>query len=487
MSTRVRYAPSPTGLQHIGGIRTALFDYFFARSQNGKFILRIEDTDRERFDPRSLQDIYDTFHWLEIDWDEGPDKGGNYGSYVQSERKELYTGYGEQLIASGYAYKCYTTPEELEILRAEQSKAGKAIGYDRRHRNLSKEGQQKFEEEGRTCVIRFKVPLSGETSYEDAILGKITKANADLSPDPIMIKADGYPTYNFANVIDDHLMNITHIFRGQEYVPSTPLYVLIYKALGWKPPIFCHLPYVLGPDGQKLSKRHGATSIIEFREQGYLPEALINYVMLLGWSYDDSREIFSKADLENLFSLDKINKSPAVFDYQKLQWFNGVYIREKNDEELYSLILPYCQKASLISDLPTDEEKKTLKAAVPLIKERLRLLSQAPELVSFLFKDVKEYTAESLIPKKGDAASAKDALSSMEEILEDFFQNTDEENEQIVRQRSKDLGIKLGQFLMPLRVALTGSNVSPPLFESIQILGYEEALKRVRAAKAKLA
>lgn len=486
MDIRVRYAPSPTGLQHIGGIRTALFDYFYAKSKNGKFILRVEDTDRERFDSRSLQDIYDTFEWLGIEWDEGPDKGGDFGPYIQTERKNLYTEYIAKLLESGSAYKCFTTAEELDILRQEQSEGGKPVGYDRRHRNLTEEEIKEYEKAGRKPVIRFKVPLEGTTAFNDAILGKISKANADLSPDPVLLKADGFPTYNFANVIDDHLMEISHVFRGQEYVPSTPLYVLIYQALGWEPPVFCHLPFVVGKDGQKLSKRHGATSIIQFRDQGYLPEALINFVMLLGWSYDDSREIFSVKDLEELFSLEKVNKAPAVFDYQKLEWFNGVYIREKDDDELYRLILPYFQKAGLAAEPPAPEEEAMLRQAVPLVKERLKVLSDAPNVAGFLFRRKEDYGPEDLIPKKGDRETAKTALDALEKIMGDFFERSDEENEQIVRDRAKELGIKLGQLLMPLRVAMTGTNVSPPLFESLRILGRDEVLTRLRTAQSKL-
>ncbi|MFP4383046.1 MAG: glutamate--tRNA ligase [Spirochaetia bacterium] len=486
MDIRVRYAPSPTGLQHIGGIRTALFDYFYARSKNGKFILRVEDTDRERFDPRSLQDIYDTFAWLGIEWDEGPDKGGDFGPYIQTERKKIYAQYISKLIESGSAYKCFTTAEELDILRKEQTEAGKSVGYDRRHRNLTEEEIKEYENAGRKPVIRFKVPLDGTTAFNDAILGVISKANADLSPDPVLLKTDGFPTYNFANVIDDHLMEISHVFRGQEYVPSTPLYVLIYKALGWEPPVFCHLPFVVGKDGQKLSKRHGATSIIQFRDQGYLPEALINFVMLLGWSYDDSRELFSIKDLEELFSLEKVNKAPAVFDYQKLEWFNGMYIREKNDDELYRLVLPYFQKAGLVADPPASAEEDTLRQAVPLIKERLKVLSDAPNVAGFLFRRQENYSPGDLIPKKGDEETAKTALRALEDLMGDFFDRTDEENEQIVRERAKELGIKLGQLLMPLRVAMTGSNVSPPLFESLRILGKDEVLTRLRTALSKL-
>ncbi|NBB90226.1 MAG: glutamate--tRNA ligase, partial [Spirochaetes bacterium] len=302
MSVRVRYAPSPTGLQHIGGVRTALFNYFFARSAGGRFILRVEDTDQERYDERALRDIYETFEWLGIHWDEGPDVGGDFEPYVQSQREGLYRKHAGELIEKGFAYKAYETPEELEAMREASG------GYDRRSRDLTEEQRAAYEAEGRKPVVRFKVPLEGDTTFEDVVLGKVKRKNKDIPADPVLLKSDGLPTYHLANVVDDHYMQITHILRAQEWVPSGSLHVLLYKAFGWEPPTYCHLPMVMGKDGQKLSKRHGATSAVEFRKQGYLPEAIINYVTLLGWAYDDSREFFTTADLEQLFSLEKINK-----------------------------------------------------------------------------------------------------------------------------------------------------------------------------------
>ena len=301
---RVRYAPSPTGLQHIGGVRTALFNYFFAKSQGGEFILRIEDTDRERYSDESLQDLYDTFKWLDIEWDEGPDKGGEYGPYVQSERFELYRKYAGQLISQGKAYKCYCTSERLEALRTEQQKDKKSHqGYDRHCRDLTAEQQAEYEAQGIKPVIRFKIPLDGKTVFHDVLLGDVKRKNSDISPDPVLIKSDGFPTYHLANIIDDHFMKITHIMRAQEWLPSGPLHILLYQAFEWDPPVYCHLPMVMGKDGQKLSKRHGSTSLRDFIASGYLPEAIINYISLIGWSYDDSREFFDKEDLKNCLCL----------------------------------------------------------------------------------------------------------------------------------------------------------------------------------------
>ncbi|HUX12494.1 MAG TPA: glutamate--tRNA ligase [Spirochaetia bacterium] len=483
MNVRVRYAPSPTGLQHIGGVRTALFNYFFARSQGGKFILRIEDTDQERFNPDSLKDIYDTFGWLGVHWDEGPDIGGPFAPYVQSERTEVYREYAEKLVVSGHAYRCYCTPERLHSLRREQQGKNLPQGYDRRCRNLTEAEQTEFRSQGIEPVIRFKVPLSGSTVLEDIILGRIERKNEDVSTDPVLLKSDGFPTYHLANVIDDHFMEITHILRAQEWIPSGPLHVLLYQAFGWTPPAYCHLPLVTGTDGAKLSKRHGATSIIEFRNAGYLPDALINYISLLGWAYDDSRELFSVKDLERLFSLEKLNKSPAVFDYKKLEWFNGIYIRDRLDADLVGDLTPFMQRSGLVSDPPVEKELELLRAALPLIRERLHFLGDAPEMVAFLYREIESYNAEEAVPKKMDAKSTVAVLDALLPVLEGFADWSDEEVEERLRGLAEQLGQKLGNVMMPLRVAVTGSRVSPPLIGSIRLLGIEKTVKRVKKLK----
>ncbi|HUV08638.1 MAG TPA: glutamate--tRNA ligase [Spirochaetia bacterium] len=482
MSVRVRYAPSPTGLQHIGGVRTALFNYLYARSLGGTFILRIEDTDRERYQEDALQDIYDTFRWLGINWDEGPDVGGSFGPYFQSERKEIYQKFTGQLLETGKAYRCYCAAERLARLRENQAQKKSAQGYDRHCLNLTVQERARLESLGERSVIRLKVPLEGKTAFNDLLLGDIERANEDVNPDPVLLKSDGFPTYHLANVIDDHLMQVTHILRAQEWIPTVPVHVILYRAFEWEPPVFCHLPMVMGQDGQKLSKRHGSTSIVDFRKLGYLPEALINHIALLGWSYDESREIFALRDLEKLFSLEKLNKAPAVFDYRKLEWFNGIYIREKTDASLKALIEPYLKKAGLISDPPTPEQERIVSGAVPIIKERLKLLSDASELVGFLLKEVETYQASELIPKKLDRKKTMEALEQVLDLLEGFERLGDEENERRFRETADALGVKLGDLMMPLRVAVTGSRVSPPLFESIRLLGVERAKQRVMRA-----
>ena len=346
MEVRVRYAPSPTGLQHIGGIRTALFNYFFARANGGKFILRVEDTDRERYSDESLEDLYSTLEWLGIKWDEGPVVGGPCGPYIQSERFDLYKKYAEELVEKGKAYYCFCTPERLEEVRKQQVESKSEYqGYDRHCAHLSDSEIKEYLRQGIKPVIRLRVPTEGKTTFHDILMGDITRRNRDVSPDPILLKSDGFPTYHLANVVDDHLMGITHIMRAQEWIPSGPLHVLLYEAFGWEIPQYRHLPMVMGKDGQKLSKRHGSTAVRDFRAKGYLPEAIINYVTLVGWSLDGSTEFFSKEELEKCFTMEGIHKAPAVFDYKKLDWFNGQYIRQADDSRLASLITPYLQEA----------------------------------------------------------------------------------------------------------------------------------------------
>jgi len=459
-------------MQHIGGARTALFNYLFARANKGAFILRVEDTDRERFSEEALEDIYNTLHWMGIEWDEGP--------YIQSQRFELYRKYAHELVEQGNAYYCYCTPERLQRLREEQSKEKKSVqGYDRHCRSLSDEVRTRYENDGRKPVIRFKVPLEGSTVLEDRLLGEIKRENRDINPDPVLLKSDGFPTYHLANVVDDHLMNITHILRAQEWLSSGPLHLLIYETFGWKPPVYCHLPMVMGKDGQKLSKRHGATAVREFIRQGYLPEAVVNYIALVGWSYDDKRQFFTLDELESLFTLDKLNKAPGVFDYKKLEWYNGQYIRGKSDDELRELVLPYLLEEHIVQDPPSREEEEIIAGAIPLIKERMKYLNEAPILVKFLFTDSLEYDVDEVIPKKLDASKTVEVLAECKKLLDGFEARSDEENEVLFRQKAEELEIKLGALLMPLRVAVTGSTVSPPLFGSIRLLGAERALERV--------
>jgi glutamyl-tRNA synthetase len=328
-------------------------------------------------------------------------------------------------------------------------------------------------------VIRLRIPLDGTTVLNDILLGEIQFRNADVNPDPVLLKSDGFPTYHLANVVDDHLMGITHVLRAQEWLPSAPLHLIMYRAFGWAPPHICHLPMVLGDDGHKLSKRHGATALNEFRQKGYLREALINYVAMLGASYEEGRDLFSLEELGTLFRLEKINKAPAIFDYQKLEWFNGQYIRQKSDGELMELVLPYLSDAHLVEPTPDNRHRTLIKGAMPLVRERLHFLADAPAIMAYLFRDPPLAAKEEFIPKKLDALKAAAILAIDARVLAACDLDDIHGSEEKFREESAASGMKFGDLLMPLRVAVTGSRVSPPLFESIQLLGLPTILARV--------
>ncbi|MDR2924109.1 MAG: glutamate--tRNA ligase [Treponema sp.] len=495
MSVRDRYAPSPTGLQHIGGVRTALFNYLFARSKKGTFVLRLEDTDQSRSDESYVQNLYDTFAWLGLKWDEGPDIGGPFAPYRQSIRSELYKKYAAELLSKGRAYYCFCTPDRIEKVRKEReqahssgSGASNLSGYDRHCRDIPPEEAAARAAAGEAHTIRLKIPLGETTRFNDYLLGDIEWKNNDVNPDPVLLKSDGFPTYHLANVVDDHLMEITHVMRAQEWLASTPLHIIMYKSFGWEPPEYCHLPMVMGQDGKKLSKRHGATSIDEFRKQGYLPEALINYVALLGASYEEGAhaDIFSLRELENLFSIDKLNKAPAIFDYKKLEWFNGQYIRMKSDEELAALCLPSAVEAGLFGKaggVPSAEQKKIFTAAMPLIRERLVFTHEAAGKLAYLFAPPPLPAEEEFIPKKGDLAEAARLLRLARDMVGQLANaDSDAAAEAYIKEQAEKAAVKLGDLMMPLRAAVTGSRVSPPLFGSLKILGAQESLARVDKA-----
>jgi glutamyl-tRNA synthetase len=484
MIIRDRYAPSPTGLQHIGGVRTALFNYLFAKSMGGKFILRLEDTDRTRSDESYVQNLYDTFSWLKLKWDEGPDVGGPAAPYIQSERSEVYKKYAVELILKGRAYRCFCSAERLDQIRQEREASHSAeTGYDRYCRDIGPDEAERRAAAGDPYTIRLKIPLGESTKFHDHLLGDIEWKNDDVNPDPVLLKSDGFPTYHLANVVDDHLMEITHVLRAQEWLSSTPLHVIMYKAFGWEPPEFCHLPMVIGQDGKKLSKRHGATSVDEFRRQGYLPEALINYIALVGASYEEGKDIYTLEELAERFSLDKLNKASGVFDYKKLEWYNGQYIRMKSDGELVELTLPLAVEAGLFGAPKTEasaEQKKLYTAAMPLVKERAVFLKDIPEKLGYLFSEPPLPAVEEFFPKKMGPAETAELLKKGQSLVTAMAQaSNDEEAEALIKAYAEKEGVKLGDLMMPLRVAITGARVSPPLFGSLRLLGAERALARV--------
>ncbi|MFW6180656.1 MAG: glutamate--tRNA ligase [Spirochaetota bacterium] len=479
---RTRFAPSPTGLLHIGGLRTALYAYLHARHTGGSFILRIEDTDRARLVPGALEDILDSLRWIGIDWDEGPDIGGPYAPYVQSERVELYRRHAERLVESGSAYPCFCTPERLRELREEQREKGLDPGYDRRCRGLTGQERAARRERGDTFVIRFAYPREGETAFPDLIRGEITTGNERMD-DFVLLKSDGYPTYHLANVVDDHLMGITDVIRGEEWISSTPRHLNLYRSFGWTPPRFAHVPVILAPGGGKLSKRHGAVTVREFREKGYLPEALLNFIVLLGWSLDDRTEQFTMDQLVEYFDIRQVNKSAAVFSYEKLDHFNGLYIRRKTSGELCDLLMPFVVKAGLLGEQEADAHRDYLLRIVPLIRERITLLGEVGDHVWFFFDrhfEIRDTAA--LIPKKGTAADATRILEGAREAIRQADLFTEERIEASLRALVERLGMKVGQVFMTIRVAVTGSRVSPGLFETINVLGRERVLRRLAAA-----
>ena len=482
---RVRYAPSPTGRPHVGNLRTALFNWLFARRYGGKFILRIEDTDRKRYVSRALTAILDSLRWLELDWDEGPEVEGPYGPYYQSQRLEIYQGAAQELVNGDYAYHCYCSRERLEELRQGQGQrpTKSPPGYDRHCRDLTPGECQNYVAQDIVPVVRFKTPLSGETSVSDLIRGGVTWQNG-LLDDFILLKSDGYPTYHLANVVDDHLMEISHVLRAEEWLPSTPRHLQLYRALGYEPPLFAHLPMILGPDRAKLSKRHGASSILEYRDAGFLPEAMVNFMVLLGWSLDDKTDVMSRDTLTGNFSMERIGRAGAIFDVEKLQWMNGVYIRQLSQEELLEKMLPFLEP-----HLPSENggtDKEYLKRIVPLVHERLKTLGETPDMTSYFFQDEIVYDPDLLIQKGTDAEMTLRALKGALDALgplEDFDTHSLEEK---LRSTAADLGLSGRQFFGTLRVATTGRAAAPPLFETMEVLGRRRCLERIEAAARKL-
>jgi glutamyl-tRNA synthetase len=483
MPVRVRLAPSPTGEPHVGTMRTAIFDWLLARHEGGQCIVRVEDTDRARYDPTAVQSLLDSLTWLGISPDEGPVQGGAYGPYVQSERLPLYQQAAEALIASGDAYRCYCSPERLEAMRLEQQQAKLPPRYDRRCRWLTVAERHAHSAAGDAFVVRFAVPEEGETRVYDVIRGEIVFANASQD-DFIIIKSDGFPTYHLAVVVDDNAMAITHVLRGDEWLPSFPKHALLYEKLGYEQPLFAHLPLILGPDHKKLSKRHGDTAFAAFRQEGYLPEALFNFLGLLGWSLDDKTDIISREEFVQHFTLDRINKSPAIFDIEKLRWMNGHYLRSLPIETVTAYVAD-----RLDADLPPEVARpvdgRLIAQIVPLIRERMKLLSEAAGLTSFFFADgAYDYSVDALLGKRfrGEPALAVRVLSAVAERLETVTIWTADELEAVIAPICDAIALKKGDLYGLVRVAVTGRTVTPPLFESMAILEKDRCLRHLSDA-----
>ncbi len=483
---RTRYAPSPTGYVHIGSMRTILFEWLWARHTGGQFILRIEDTDRNRYVAGAEDQLKESIRMMGLMWDEGPDVGGPFAPYKQSERLDIYHRYADELLAKGHLYKCWCTPERLKQVNEEKQARKEPPGYDRHCRFLSAEERAAKEALGKPYVLRLAVPLEGETVLHDLNRGAITFQNA-LQNDMVMIKGDGFPTYHFAVVVDDHEMQITHAMRGDEWIATSPLHVLLYQFFGWEQPIWVHMPQVLGTDGKKLSKRHGDTAVNEYLEKGYLPEAIINFLALIGWGFDETTEIMTREELIERFDLKKLSPSGGVFNVEKLNKFNGIYIRRLSPADLTDRLLPYVQRSGLVGDPISAEQRAYLEQLVPLIQERLVVLSEAPELLSFFFQAPETYDHGLLVPKKLDAQTAHQALVTATDALRDVDEWSVAAIETRLRALAEELGLKVGDLFMVLRVAATGSKVSPPLFETLHALGRDETLARLGRATASLA
>ncbi|MBN1429627.1 MAG: glutamate--tRNA ligase [Anaerolineae bacterium] len=477
---RVRFAPSPTGYLHIGNARAALFNWLFARKYKGVFILRVEDTDQKRYVADAEQDCQDSLRWLGLNWDEGPDVGGSYGPYRQSERSELYRQWAGWLLDNGYAYRCNCTPERLAELRAQQEKSGAKRGYDRHCRDLD------LGDDIGPHVVRFKMPLDGETMVDDMIRGPIVYQNADLE-DLVLLKSDGLPTYHLANVVDDHLMSISHILRGDDWIATAPLHVQLYKAFGWEMPPIAHLPMILSPSGKgKLSKRDQAfeesgvkilVQVREYRQAGYLPEAVINFLTNVGWAFGDDREIFTPEEAMARFEIEDINPAGSKLPFEKLIWLNNQYIQMTAPDALAEKIKPYLEAAGLVVDMDK------LRAITPYIQERLKLLSEAPEWLAFLFKhEITINDPKQLLQKKMDAESTLKALKASYDTLKGLDDFSHEKQEETMRALAVQMGLSAGQLFGTVRVATSGQPVSPPLFQSMAVLGKDVSLKRIQDA-----
>ncbi|WP_457678978.1 glutamate--tRNA ligase [Thermovibrio sp.] len=480
---RVRFAPSPTGFMHVGNARTALFNFLFARHNDGKFILRIEDTDLERHSEEAVKVIYKALKWMGLNWDEGPDVGGPFGPYRQSERLDIYKRFVEKLKEKGLVYECFCTPQELEEMRKEQLKRGEPPRYTGRCRHLTEEEKEKFRKEGRKPVLRFKVPQDRVIKFKDLVKGEIEISSKQLGGDFVIVRSNGMPVYNFVVVIDDALMEITHVIRGEDHISNTPKQILLYEALGFKVPQFAHLPMILGPDRSKLSKRHGSTSVKEFREKGYLPEAFTNFLALLGWYPKDGKEILSLSELIERFDIREVNSAPAVFDTTKLNWMNQVYIRNYPIDKLTELLIPYLEKAGFDT---SKFGREWLERVVEATREYLTVLSDAPRYMEVFLKDdfkldekAKEFVLE--LPERFKVVEL--FYLKVKELEGEL---TPEEFNSLVKEVGKELKVKGKNLFMPIRIALTGKMSGVELPVLVELLGKERVVRRLENSLSQL-
>ncbi|PSL41301.1 glutamyl-tRNA synthetase /glutamate--tRNA(Gln) ligase [Salsuginibacillus halophilus] len=480
---RVRFAPSPTGHLHIGGARSALFNYLFARAQGGKFIVRIEDTDQARNIQEATDKLLDSLKWLGLEWDESTDIGGPHGPYRSMERVDIYTSYINQLIEAGWAYYCYMTAEELEAEREAQLARGEMPKYSGRDRNLTKEDREAYEAKGLKPVVRFKVPTGETVVIDDVVRGHVS-FDTDGIGDFVICRSDGVPTYNFAVVIDDHLMEISHVVRGEEHLSNAPRQALIYKAFGWEPPRFAHASLILNPDGQKMSKRDETIMqfVEQYRDYGYLPEALVNFLALLGWSPGGEEELFTMDELIEQFSLERVSKAPAIFDTNKLAWMNNQYVKDADLDRLTELALPHLQQAGLVSDSLNEDDYAWVKELVSLYQEQMHYAGEIVELSGLFFKDELAYDEEAKEVLGWDNVGP--VLRHFREELLALEAFTPEAVKQATKATQKATGQKGKQLFMPIRVAVSGQTHGPELPRAIHLLGRDVVAARLEQAAA---
>ncbi|GAB6877359.1 glutamate--tRNA ligase [Thermaerobacter litoralis] len=477
---RVRYAPSPTGYLHIGGVRTILFNWLFARKHGGRFVLRFEDTDPERSRDELIEPMLESIRWLGLDWDEGPDVGGPYGPYRQSQRLDLYREALDRLLAEGKAYPCYCTVEELNAEREAARAAGKPAVYSGRCRHLTDAERRRLEAEGRRPAVRLRVPDTGTVTVHDLVKGEVAFDVAQIG-DFIIARPDGMPLYNFAAVVDDHHMAMSHVIRGDEHLSNTPKQLLIYQALGWEPPQFAHVPMILAPDRSKLSKRHGAVAVDEYRRQGFLPEAILNYVALLGWSPGDDREILSLDEMIEAFDLDRVSHTAAIYDVEKMAWMNGHYLRETDLDRVVELVIPRLQAAGLLMDEPQGAERRRLRAIVDAVRQRVRTLEELVEASRYFFADFEGYD-ETGVRKHFDRDDAIPILEAVAETLAQVEPWSQAAIEQALRGLAERVGVGTGRIFHPTRLAVSGRTVGPGVFDVICWVGRERCLERIQRA-----
>ncbi|MBX7152114.1 glutamate--tRNA ligase [bacterium] len=473
---RVRYAPSPTGFLHIGGLRTALYNYLFARHHNGKFILRVEDTDRARFVEGAVEDFLNMLDWAGIEIDEGPNKDGGFGPYYQSQRLDLYEKHAKQLLDEGKAYRCFCSSERLDQMRKFQEKSKLPPKYDRTCLRLSQDEIQKKLEAGESFTVRMKVPDETTIRFTDLIRGEVEFSSFNVD-DQVLVKSDGYPTYHLANVVDDHFMKISHVIRGEEWVSSTPKHVLLYQYFGWDLPQFAHLPLLLNADRSKMSKRQGDVEARAYPPKGYLKEAVVNFISLLGWNPGDEREIFTMEELIKEFSIERIHKAGAVFNVDKLNWLNTMHIRRKSDEEIYDML-----KSDLEKHGYSDYPKQYVLRTIGLMKERINFIHELLTFSGYFFKDPETFDAEGI--KKRWTPEAKIRLTAIGDLLEQSETFMHDDIEKVFRSYADEIKIKASELIHPVRLAISGMTLGPGLFDLMSVLGQQTVIRRIRHAVA---